>query len=51
MEAISTSLGKGEIKTVNLADVLSEDWVELLTLDLKIQTSPEFLTGAEWHCI
>lgn len=51
MRAISTTLGSGAIKSVELKDVMHEEWVELLMLDLKIQTSPEFLSkAAEWHC-
>jgi len=39
------------LKSVNLQDVIHENWVELLSLDLNIKTSPEFLDGSEWHCI
>jgi hypothetical protein len=44
MRAISSTLGSGAIKQVELKDVMHEEWVELLMLDLKIQTSQEFLT-------
>ncbi len=50
MQAISTSLGSGAVKTVKLEDVLHEDWVELLSLNLDIKTSQEFLDGTNWHC-
>jgi hypothetical protein len=50
MQAISTTLGSGALKTVNLEDVIHEDWVELLSLDLNISTSPEFIDGTPWHC-
>jgi len=51
MRAISSTLGSGAIKQVELKDVVHEEWVELLTLDLNIQTSKEFLTqDSEWHC-
>ena len=50
MQAISSTLGSGAIKEVALEDVIHEDWVELLSLDLQIKTSPEFLEGANWHC-
>ena len=51
MRAISSTLGSGAIKSVELKDVMHEEWVELLMLDLKIQTSPEFFSkAAEWHC-
>jgi hypothetical protein len=46
MRAISSTLGSGAIKSVELKDVMHEEWVELLMLDLKIQTSPEFLSKA-----
>lgn len=49
MRAISATLGSGAVKHVNLQDVLSEEWVEILTLDLNIAPSDEFL-GIEWHC-
>lgn len=50
MQAISSTLGSGAIKSVSLQDVIHEDWVELLSLDLGIKTSTEFLDD-EWHCI
>jgi adenylate kinase len=50
MQAISTSLGSGAVKTVKLEDVFHEDWVELLSLNLDIKTSQEFLDGTNWHC-
>lgn len=49
MQAISTTLGSGALKDVCLQDVIHEDWVELLSLDLNIKTSPEFLED-QWHC-
>jgi len=49
MQAISSTLGSGAIKHVQLQDVIHEDWVELLSLDLALKPSPEFLDG-EWHC-
>jgi adenylate kinase len=51
MQAVSSTLGSGAIKSVELSDVLHEEWVELLMLDLKIKTSAEFLgKSTEWHC-
>jgi hypothetical protein len=51
MQAISSTLGSGAIKHVKLQDVIHEEWVELLSLDLAISTSPEFLEkSCEWHC-
>jgi hypothetical protein len=35
-------MGPGLIKHVELGDVLGEDWVEFLTLDLKIKSSKVF---------
>lgn len=35
---------------MNLKDVLHEDWVELLTINLNIKASPEFLENNDWHC-
>jgi hypothetical protein len=43
MKAISTSLGSGALKSVTLEEVIHEEWVELLSLDLSIKTSPEFI--------
>ena len=51
MKAISSGLGSGALKTVTLDEVIDEDWVETLTLDLKVQTSKEFLDlPSAWHC-
>ncbi len=36
MTTISEGMGSGLIKHVELSDVLGEDWVEFLTLDLKM---------------
>ncbi len=50
MKAISDGMGAGLIKHVELADVLGEDWVEFLTLDLKIRPSKIFTSGTfQWH--
>lgn len=51
MKTISSGMGAGLLKHVELGDVLGEDWVEFLTLDLKMQCSKAFLGGPfEWHC-
>jgi hypothetical protein len=50
MQSISSTLGSGALKEVALQDVIHEDWVELMSLNLKITTSPEFLESSEWHC-
>ena len=50
MKTISEGMGAGLIKHVELGDVLGEDWVEFLTLDLKIKASKVFLQGTfPWH--
>jgi adenylate kinase len=50
MKAISDGMGAGLIKHVELADVLGEDWVEFLTLNLKIRPSKIFTSGTfQWH--
>jgi len=51
MKCISESLGSGAIKNVQLDEVIDEDWAEMLTLDLKMETSSEFVEAAgQWHC-
>lgn len=50
MKTISEGVGSGLIKKVELADVLEEDWAELLTLDLKLKTSPVLQQATFWHC-
>jgi hypothetical protein len=35
MKTISQGMGAGLLKTLELGEVLSEDWVEFVTLDLK----------------
>jgi hypothetical protein len=42
-------MGSGLIKHVDLSEVLSESWVEFLTLDLKMRTSKVFLTAFKWQ--
>jgi adenylate kinase len=50
MKAISEGMGGGLIKHVELSDVLGEDWVEFLTLDIKIRPSKAFTAGTfKWH--
>lgn len=46
MKTISEGMGAGLIKQVELSEVLGEDWVEFLTLDLKMKTSKIFTSGA-----
>ncbi len=50
MKTISSGMGSGLIKHVELGDVLTESWVEFLTLDLRIRTSKTFLSAFKWHC-
>ena len=50
MKAISEGMGAGLIKHVELSDVLGEDWVEFLTLDIKMRSSKVFSQGTfKWH--
>ena len=50
MKAISEGMGAGLIKHVELSDVLGEDWVEFLTLDIKMRPSKVFTSGSfKWH--
>ena len=53
MQSISSGLGSGAVKQVELCDVLAEDWAEFMTLDLRLKISEEFNTidnGEKWHC-
>ena len=49
MKTISEGMGAGLLKHVELGDVLNEEWLEFLTLDMKMQTSKAFLS-LDWHC-
>ena len=49
MKAISRGLGSGLTKTVDLSDVVDEDWSEALSLDLKLKPSAVF-DQIDWHC-
>ena len=52
IQAISKGLGSGEVQQVALADVIDEEWSEMLTLNLRLKISPELLRlDSEWHCI
>jgi len=51
MQAISTCLGSGAVQNVQLADVIDEEWAEMLTLNLKMSVSAEFKNlKSDWHC-
>ena len=51
MKTISSGMGAGLVKYVELADVLGESWLEFLTLDMKFQASKALTSGAfQWHC-
>jgi len=54
MQSISSGLGSGAVNQVELCDVLTEDWAEFMTLDLRMKMSEEF-TGIDnsekWHCM
>lgn len=44
-------MGSGAVKSVELSDVVEEDWSEFLaTMNLKIKTSTIFQTSIQWHC-
>lgn len=45
MRTISSALGSGLTKQVELADVLDEPWSEFLNIDIKVQTSKIFTAG------
>ena len=49
MKTISEGMGSGLIKHMELSDALGEEWVEFITLDMKIQASKVF-QNIEWHC-
>ena len=54
MQSISSGLGSGAVKQVELCDVLTEDWAEFMTLDLRLKISEEFLAienNEKWHCM
>ena len=52
MQAISTGMGSGQVKTMELSDVIEEEWAEYLSIDLKMKTSSVFLSPQfNWHCI
>ena len=52
IQSISKGLGSGQIQQVALAEVIEEEWSEMLSLDLKLETSPELRRlDSEWHCI
>ena len=51
IQSISKGLGSGNTQQVALSDVIDEEWSEMLSLDLRLAVSPEFLSiGSEWHC-
>lgn len=39
MKTISTGMGSGLVKTVDLSDVIDEEWAEFLAIDLKLKVS------------
>lgn len=54
MQSISSGLGSGAVKQVELCDVLAEDWAEFMTLNLRMKMSEEFINldnGEKWHCL
>ena len=50
MRTVSSGMGSGLIKHVELGDVLGEDWLEFLTLDIKMLPSSAFTSGSfKWQ--
>jgi hypothetical protein len=50
MKAISSGMGSGLFKHVELEEVVDEDWCENISLDLKIKASDIFRNATFWHC-
>jgi adenylate kinase len=50
MKAISTGIGSGKTKNVELGDVIDEDFCEFLTLNVKMETSRVLAEAPFWHC-
>ena len=51
IQAISSGLGSGNVQRVSLADVIDEDWSEMLSLNLRFALSPELARlESPWHC-
>ena len=51
IESISRGLGSGATQQVALAEVIDEEWSEMLTLNLRMKTSPELVRlDSDWHC-
>lgn len=50
MRAISSGMGSGLTKNVELSDVIDEEWCEFLSLDLKLKTSAVLSEADFWHC-
>lgn len=50
MKAISSGMGSGLIKHVDLDEVVDEDWCEYIGLDLKMKASDVFRSASFWHC-
>ena len=49
MRAISTGMGSGLVKHVDLDEVVDEDWSEYIALDLKLKASEIFRSASYWH--
>jgi hypothetical protein len=50
MKAISSGMGSGLTKSVELSEVIDDDWSELLTIDLKLKASAVLKEANFWHC-
>lgn len=48
--AISKGIGSGEIHEAPMAEVVNESWCEFMTINVKLETSPDLLEGFEWKC-
>jgi hypothetical protein len=49
MKAISRGMGSGQVKHVELDEVVDEEWSEYLSLDIKLRTSDLFRNSQFWH--
>lgn len=50
MKAISTGIGSGKVKNVELGEVIDEEFCEFVTLDVKLETSKVLADAPFWHC-
>ncbi len=43
-------MGSGALKTVELSEVVDEEWSEFLTIDVKLKCSKVLKEADFWHC-